>query len=96
MRLDQQSALQANAQWLIQHPNVSIGIEGHCDERGSIEYNLALGNNRANFVKNALVQAGVAPDRIHTTSYGKEKPFCTDSNDTCFQQNRQAYFMYQE
>jgi peptidoglycan-associated lipoprotein len=95
VRPDQQSTLQADAAWLTQHPNVKFTIEGHCDERGSTEYNLALGDNRANAVKNALVQAGVAADRIRTISYGKEKPFCTESNEACWQQNRRGHLVYQ-
>ena len=94
VRSDQQAALQANAQWLTQHPNASFTIEGYCDERGSIEYNMALGDNRASAVKNALEQAGVAPGRIRTISYGKEKPFCTEANEACWQQNRQGHFVY--
>ena len=73
----EQGSLQGDAQFLQQHANIRITIEGHCDERGSTEYNLALGTNRADAVKNALIQAGVAGDRIKTISYGKEKPFCT-------------------
>jgi len=96
IRPDQQAALQANVQWLMQHPNVAFTIEGHCDERGSIEYNLALGDNRANAVKAALVQGGVSADRIRTISYGKERPICTESNETCWQQNRRAHFVYQK
>ncbi len=95
VRPDQQAALQADAAWLSQHPNVRFTVEGHCDERGSTEYNLALGDNRANAVKNALVQAGVSADRIKTISYGKEKPFCTESNEQCWQQNRRGHFVYQ-
>jgi peptidoglycan-associated lipoprotein len=96
VRPDQQSVLQGDAQWLMQHPNVSITIEGHCDERGSIEYNVALGDSRASSVKNALVQAGIAPERIRTVSYGKEKPFCTEPNEPCWEQNRRGYFVYQK
>ena len=96
IRADQQSALQADAQFLQQHPNIHITIEGHCDERGSTEYNLALGTNRADAVKNALVQGGVGGDRIKTISYGKEKPFCTESNETCWQQNRRGHFVYEQ
>ena len=81
IRPDQQATLQADAQWLAAHPNVRFTIEGHCDERGSTEYNMALGDNRANAVKQALVQAGVAADRIKTVSFGKEKPFCTEDNE---------------
>jgi peptidoglycan-associated lipoprotein len=94
LRPDQQTQLQADATWLNQHPNVSFTIEGHCDERGSTEYNLALGDNRANAVKNGLVQAGVDASRIRTISYGKEKPFCTESNEQCWQQNRRGHFVY--
>jgi peptidoglycan-associated lipoprotein len=95
LRPDQQATLQSDAAWLTQHPNAKFTIEGHCDERGSTEYNLALGDNRANAVKNALVQAGVAADRIRTISYGKEKPFCTESNEACWQQNRRGHLVYQ-
>jgi peptidoglycan-associated lipoprotein len=89
-----QGSLQGDAQFLQQHPNIHITVEGHCDERGSTEYNLALGTNRADTVKNALIQAGVSGDRIKTISYGKEKPFCTESNESCWQQNRRGHFVY--
>ena len=69
-------------------------LEGHCDERGSIEYNLALGENRAQATKTALVQAGIAATRMRTVTYGKEKPFCTESTEACWQQNRRAHFAY--
>jgi peptidoglycan-associated lipoprotein len=87
--------LQANARFLQQHPGMKFTIEGHCDERGSTEYNLALGDNRANAARQALVQLGISADRIRTISYGKEKPFCTESNESCWQQNRRAHFVYQ-
>ena len=90
-----QQVLQADARFLQQHPNMKFTIEGHCDERGSTEYNLALGDNRANAAKQALVQLGISADRIRTISYGKEKPFCTESNESCWQQNRRAHFVYQ-
>jgi peptidoglycan-associated lipoprotein len=93
VRGDQQSLVQADAAFLQQHPNMSVTIEGHCDERGSTEYNLALGDNRASAVKNALVAAGVAADRVKTVSFGKEKPFCTESNESCWQQNRRGHFV---
>ncbi len=96
IRSDAQQALQADAQFLAQHPGIRFVIEGHCDERGSTEYNLGLGDNRANAAKNFLVQAGVTADRIKTISYGKEKPFCTDSNEQCWQQNRRAHFVFQK
>ena len=94
LRPDQIATLQSDAQWLSQHANVSFTIEGHADERGSTEYNIALGDNRAQAVKNALVQSGVPANRIKTISYGKEKPFCTESNEQCWQQNRRAHFVY--
>ncbi len=94
IRPDQQSALAADAAFLQQHPNINFTIEGHCDERGSTEYNLGLGDNRANAVKQGLVQAGVAASRIKTISYGKEKPFCTEHDESCWQQNRRGHFVY--
>jgi len=96
IRPDQQSSLQADFTFLNQHPNVNVLIEGHCDERGSTEYNLALGDQRANSVKNALAAGGVSASRIKTISYGKEKPFCTESNEACWQQNRRGHFVYQK
>lgn len=92
VRSDQQALVQADAAFLQQHPNMNVTLEGHCDERGSTEYNLALGDNRASSVKNALVGAGVPADRIKTVSFGKEKPFCTESNESCWQQNRRGHF----
>lgn len=94
IRPDQQATIQADAGFLKQHPDIKFTIEGHCDERGSTEYNLALGDNRANAVKNAMVQAGVPADSIKTISYGKEKPFCTESNEACWQQNRRGHLVY--
>ncbi len=93
---DQQSALQGDAQFLQQHSNIHITVEGYCDERGSTEYNLALGTSRADSVKNALVQAGIAGNRIKTYSYGKEKPFCTQSTESCWQQNRRGHLVYEK
>ena len=71
---------------------MKILIGGYCDERGSNEYNLALGENRANATKDALVTAGVAASRIRVVSYGKEKPFCTESTEECWQLNRRGGF----
>ncbi len=96
IRGDQQPSIQADVLFLNQHSNVSFTIEGHCDERGSTEYNLALGDQRASSVKNALTTAGIASNRIKTISYGKEKPFCTESNEACWQQNRRGHFVYQK
>jgi peptidoglycan-associated lipoprotein len=96
IRGDQQTSVQADAQFLSQHSNITFTIEGHCDERGSTEYNLALGDQRASAVKNALTAAGVNASRIKTISYGKEKPFCTESNEACWQQNRRGHLVYQK
>jgi peptidoglycan-associated lipoprotein len=92
VREDAKSILSRDAAYLVSHPNVKIVIGGFCDERGSDEYNLALGQNRANSAKDALVTAGVAVSRIRVISYGKEKPFCSESTETCWQLNRRAGF----
>jgi len=92
VRGDAQSTLSHDAAFLASHPDVKVVIGGYCDERGSNEYNLALGQNRADATKNALIAAGVAANRIRVVSYGKEKPFCMESNEECWQQNRRAGF----
>jgi peptidoglycan-associated lipoprotein len=94
IRGDQQSSIQADVAFLNQHANFNVTIEGHCDERGSTDYNLALGDQRASAVKSALTAAGLSPSRIKTISYGKEKPFCSESNEACWQQNRRGHFAY--
>ena len=94
IRSDQASAIQGDITFLNQHPNIQFTIEGHCDERGSTEYNLALGSSRADAVKQALVQAGINASRIKTISYGKEKPFCAQSTEQCWQENRRGHFVY--
>ena len=93
VRPDAQQALAADAQALKQRPNLKITIEGHADERGSTEYNLVLGDERAKAAKQALVEGGVDAGRISIISYGKEKPFCTESNESCWQQNRRAHLV---
>jgi peptidoglycan-associated lipoprotein len=92
IRTDAQATLSRDAAFLGSHPELKIVIGGYCDERGSNEYNLALGQNRADAAKNALVTAGVATNRIRVVSYGKEKPFCSESTEECWQQNRRAGF----
>ena len=92
VRNDAQTVLAGDASFLVSHPNIKVVIGGYCDERGSNEYNLALGQNRADAAKNALVTAGVAANRIRVVSYGKEKPFCSESTEACWQQNRRAGF----
>jgi peptidoglycan-associated lipoprotein len=96
IRADQSAGIQADAAFLSQHPNIGFTVEGHCDDRGSTEYNLALGDQRANSVKSALTGAGVNASRIKTISYGKEKPFCLEDNEACWQQNRRGHFVYQK
>jgi peptidoglycan-associated lipoprotein len=86
------SVVAKDAAYLSAHPNIKVVIGGYCDERGSTEYNLALGENRANAVKQALIQAGISADRIRTVSYGKEKQFCTEHDESCWQQNRRGQF----
>jgi peptidoglycan-associated lipoprotein len=92
IRSDAQSIISQDANFLNQHPGLKVVIGGYCDERGSTEYNLALGENRANAAKQALVTAGVSPDRLRTVSYGKEKQFCTEHDESCWQLNRRAQF----
>lgn len=92
LRSDAQSTLSHDAAYLSSHPDIKVVIGGYCDERGSNEYNLALGQNRADSARKALVNAGIASSRIRVVSYGKEKPFCTDSTEACYQQNRRAGF----
>ena len=92
IRGDAQTILAKNADYLNAHPEIKIAIGGYCDERGSDEYNLVLGQNRAEAAKTALVTAGVAADRIRVISYGKEKPFCSDSTEECWQLNRRDGF----
>jgi peptidoglycan-associated lipoprotein len=92
IRNDAQTVLAADASYLVSHPDIKFVIGGYCDERGSNEYNIALGQNRADAAKNALVTAGVAANRIRVVSYGKEKPFCSESTEECWQQNRRAGF----
>jgi peptidoglycan-associated lipoprotein len=96
IRADQQGSVQGDVQFLNQHAAISFTVEGHCDERGSTEYNLALGDKRATAVKNALVAAGIGASRVKTISFGKEKPFCSESNEACWQQNRRGHLVYQK
>ena len=84
------ATLQRQAAWLGKYPAVRVTIEGNCDERGTREYNLALGARRANAVKEYLVSLGVSAARLDTVSYGKEKPMCTESTESCWAQNRRG------
>jgi len=80
-----------NLEWLRQNPRAKVELEGHCDSRGTIEYNLALGAKRAKTVKDYLVTQGIAADRISTISYGKELPLCHEENETCWTRNRRVH-----
>src|SRR5713226_6921102 len=93
IRTDARAALAKTGNFLRDHPQVKVTIEGHCDERGSTEYNLGLGDRRAASAKQYLVSLGISADRMNTVSYGKEKPFCMEHNETCWQQNRRAHFV---
>jgi peptidoglycan-associated lipoprotein len=84
--------LSSDANFLQQHPDVNFTVVGHCDERGSEEYNLALGASRAQAVKDALVTQGISGQRVATNSVGKEQPFCTESNEECWHMNRRGHF----
>ena len=92
LRPDAQTSIDKAASFLASHLGVKVVIGGYCDDRGSAEYNLALGENRANSAKSALVTAGVAANRLRVISYGKEKQFCTEETEACWQQNRRAQF----
>lgn len=92
IRPDAQQVLAQDASWLKSHPGFDIQIVGHCDARGSAEYNMALGDRRAEAVKSFLVSQGVDASRISTSSVGKEDPFCTEATDDCYQLNRRGHF----
>jgi len=92
LRADAQASVAAAARYLNSHPGVRVLIAGVCDDRGSAEYNITLGENRADSAKTALVSAGVSATRIRTVSYGKERQFCTEENESCWQQNRRDQF----
>ena len=93
LRSEARERLARNADWLKANPEFNLLIEGHCDERGTSQYNLALGERRANAAKSYLVSLGVSADRVRTVSYGKERPFCFESHEGCWQQNRRAHFV---
>jgi peptidoglycan-associated lipoprotein len=93
IRPDAREALTKDAEFLRSYPSVHITLEGHCDERGSTEYNLGLGARRAQAAKNYLVSLGITPDRMDTVSEGKEQPICQESTEECWQQNRRAHFV---
>jgi peptidoglycan-associated lipoprotein len=87
------AALQKDADWMKKWPTTKATVEGHCDSRGTAEYNLALGDRRAQAVKSYLTSLGVSADRVLTVSKGKEQPFCTEENESCWSQNRRGHFI---
>ena len=89
----ERATLQANADWLRSNPQARVEIEGHCDDRGTIEYNLALGAKRARSVQEYLISLGVESERLSTISYGEELPLCAEEVDQCWQQNRRVHFL---
>jgi peptidoglycan-associated lipoprotein len=93
LRPDAREALTKDAEFLRSYPQVRLSLEGHCDERGSTEYNLGLGQRRAEAAKNYLISLGITGDRIETISWGKERPFCMEHDENCWQQNRRAHFV---
>jgi peptidoglycan-associated lipoprotein len=90
---DQERKLGANADWLLSNPGYLVLIEGHADERGTNEYNVVLGEQRARATLDYLMAHGVSPDRITTLSYGEERPFCTARSEACWAENRRAHFL---
>jgi len=86
-------ALQHDAEWLKANPSRTLTIEGYCDERGTVAYNLVLGERRAKAARNYLVELGVEGNRLATVSFGKERPFCTEHDESCYQQNRRAHLV---
>lgn len=95
LRPDARDTLKVNSEWLRANPAVGVEIEGHADERGTTDYNLALGAKRAQSVKDYLVTLGTVADRLSTMSYGEEAPVCREHNEECWQKNRRARFVIQ-
>jgi len=93
VRTDMRDILKGHAVWLKANPQVRVEIEGHCDERGTNEYNLALGAKRADSVKRYLIDLGISPDRLSTISYGEELPTCKEQNEACWAKTRRAHFV---
>jgi peptidoglycan-associated lipoprotein len=93
IRPESRAVLQKNADFMKKWASVVVSVEGHCDVRGSSEYNLALGSRRANAVKDYLLGLGVAANRVTVLSKGKEQPFCTEESEACWQQNRRGHFI---
>jgi peptidoglycan-associated lipoprotein len=95
IKSEYKSVLEGNAKWINAHSGANVVIEGHCDERGSTEYNIALGWRRARSAKNYLVSLGVSPSSLTSKSFGEERPLCTESNEGCWWKNRRGEFLTQ-
>jgi peptidoglycan-associated lipoprotein len=93
LRPDMREVLKGHAAWLKANPQVKVQVEGHCDERGTNEYNLALGAKRAESVKRYLIDVGISADRLSTISYGEELPLCKEQTEACWAKNRRAHFV---
>ena len=93
---NEESAVERDARFLVAHPYMKLLISGHCDERGSEDYNLTLGDSRAGTVARQLERLGIQADRIPTISYGKEKAVCTEETESCWQLNRRAHFTLEQ
>jgi peptidoglycan-associated lipoprotein len=93
LRDDGKSSLQKDADWMKKWTSTQVTVEGHCDSRGSSEYNLGLGSRRANAVKDYLVSLGIGANRVTIVSKGKEQPFCAEESESCWQQNRRGHFL---
>ncbi len=93
VKAEDKPVLRAVADWMLENPDVKLVIEGHCDDRGTSEYNLGLGDRRAKSTKDYLITLGVPADRLQTVSYGEEKPLCTESTEECWAKNRRAHFV---
>jgi peptidoglycan-associated lipoprotein len=96
LRDSERGTLDRHAAWMKEHARTVMLIEGHCDERGTNEYNVTLGERRAKSTANYLVSHGIAADRISTVSYGEERPICRDHNEACWKQNRRAHFLVKQ
>jgi peptidoglycan-associated lipoprotein len=90
---DARTALTKDADWMKRWTSTKVMVSGHCDSRGTAEYNLALGDRRATAIREYLVSLGISADRVQTVSKGKEAPFCSDENEACWQQNRRGHFV---
>jgi peptidoglycan-associated lipoprotein len=85
--------LNHDAQWLKDHPNAVMKVEGHADERGTADYNLVLGDKRAKTARSYLIESGVGPKQLAIVSYGKARPFCMETSESCYQQNRRGHVL---